>query len=93
MRLTDAKLRAWPACVAMAVVWTMMVVLYGGYQAGHRDGKAAAEAHYDTAAKSMKDMGFCEWTRKARFLQKCWPEQVMPTEAGRRALAEQEKTR
>lgn len=71
---------AWPALVLMAIVWCSALAHYS-YQNGYRIGKDETEAVYDSVDQSMKDMGFCEWTRKARFQQKCWPQERMPKTA------------
>lgn len=54
---------------------------YSGYRIGLSEGIEAGVAQ-ERAAKakadqSMVDMGFCEWTRKVRWAQKCQYQQVM----------------
>ena len=51
-----------------------------GYKSGYGDAKREAQVAADKVDDAMVRMGFCEWTRKVRRQQKCWPEQVMSSE-------------
>lgn len=70
-KLTEAQKQGdpswlWPAMVAMAISWTL-VVFYCGYRAGQQAAIAKSESVRFYVNGEMRNIGFCKWLELSNF--------------------------